>query len=105
MAIEEGRTVFPQPATLAVLAGALDLPLAALEATLPSAPTDAQAAQGPRAVWPPGCVGCGRARGEARQALVAKFGTQRALWLCHDCAQNDASVAELVAAYRQAMPV
>ncbi len=39
---------------------------------------------------------------EARQALLAKLGARESFWLCHDCAENDASVAELVAAYRRA---
>ena len=100
--IENGRTVLPARATLAALAGALDLPLAALEATLPPDPVDARAARGRRAAWTHECLGCGRARGEARQALLAKLGARESFWLCHDCAENDASVADLVAAYRRA---
>lgn len=101
VAIEVGQTDVPARATLVALAGALDLPLAALQATLPPAPTDAQAERGPGAARSYGCLGCGRARGEVRQALIAKRGAQPSLWLCPDCAENDASVAELVAAYRR----
>ncbi len=99
--IEGGLTVHPARATLVALAGALDLPLAALEAALPPDPAAARGERGPRLARPYGCLGCGRPRGEVRQALLARNGARAAFWLCHDCAQNDASVAALVAAYRR----
>lgn len=51
---------------------------------------------------PPTCVGCRRARSEARRALVARL-TLRSrsytLWLCRECADDRARLLVFVAAY------
>ena len=51
---------------------------------------------------PKGCLCCGRARGETRQALIARLHGGFTLWLCDDCAVQETCVARLLAAYRAA---
>lgn len=46
-----------------------------------------------------GCHGCGRERSETRQALTASASPGHRLWLCQDCAGNEAERGRFFSAY------